>query len=88
MIEVTSRKHMRAAAAAAVFALTMVSSMGALASPTRVPSASTQKNQKTEKTENPLPTLSVTDVKSSKPFALASAFDGKKALLVWFWAPH
>ena len=85
MIEVTSRKHMRAAAAAAVFALTMVSSMGALASPTRVPSASTQKNQKTE---NPIPTLSVTDVKSSKPFALASAFDGKKALLVWFWAPH
>lgn len=88
MTEVTSRKHIRAAAAAAVFVLTMVSAMGALASPTRVPSASTQKNQKTEKTANPLPTLSVTDVKSSKPFALASTFDGKKALLVWFWAPH
>ena len=85
MIRMTYRTHMQAAAAAVVFALTMVSATGALASPTRVPSASTQKSQKTA---NPLPTMSVTDVKSSKPFALASAFDGKKALLVWFWAPH
>ena len=81
----TSRKPMRAAAAAAVLAITMTSATGALASPTRVPPAATQKNQKTA---NPLPTMSVTDVNSSKPFALASAFDGKKALLVWFWAPH
>ena len=84
-MRMTFRKPMRAGAAAAVLAITMTSAMGALASPTRVPPAATQKNQKTA---NPLPTLSVTDVKSSRPFALASAFDGKKALLVWFWAPH
>ena len=35
-----------------------------------------------------LATLTVTDVRTGKPFALASALTGSKALLVWFWAPH
>lgn len=39
------------------------------------------------KTTNPLPVLSVTDVKTGKAFPLATAFDGKRPLLVWFWAP-
>ena len=39
------------------------------------------------KTTNPLPVMNVTDVKTGKPFPLASALDGKKPLLVWFWAP-
>ena len=40
-----------------------------------------------KKTANPLPVMNVTDVKTGKEFPLASALDGKKPLLVWFWAP-
>ena len=39
------------------------------------------------KVRNPLPVMNVTDVRTAKPYALASALDGKKPLLVWFWAP-
>ncbi len=35
-----------------------------------------------------LPNVTVTDVITGKPFALASLADGKKPLLIWFWAPH
>jgi hypothetical protein len=37
---------------------------------------------------NPLPVMDVTDIKTGQPVALASFLDGKKPLLVWFWAPH
>jgi hypothetical protein len=37
---------------------------------------------------NPLPAMSVTDVRTGKPVALRSALSGRKPLLVWFWAPH
>ena len=40
------------------------------------------------KAVNPLPAITVTDVRSGKPYALASALTGSKALLVWFWAPN
>jgi thiol-disulfide isomerase/thioredoxin len=32
--------------------------------------------------------MDVTDIKTGQPVALASFLDGKKPLLVWFWAPH
>ncbi len=37
---------------------------------------------------NPLPSISVTDVRTGKSVALRSALSGKKPLLVWFWAPY
>ena len=37
---------------------------------------------------NSLPKLNVTDVRSGKATPLRGVVDGKKALLVWFWAPH
>lgn len=37
---------------------------------------------------NSLPNLNVTDVRSGKATPLRGVVDGKKALLVWFWAPH
>ena len=40
------------------------------------------------KVTNPLPSVSVTDVRTGKSVNLASVFSGKKPLLVWFWAPH
>lgn len=56
--------------------------------PAGAATATTKVAAKTGKTRNPLPVLNVTDVRSAKPYALASAFDGKKPLLVWFWAPN
>ncbi len=50
-------------------------------------STATPAKASANKTANPLPVMNVTDVKTGKPFALASALDGKKPLLVWFWAP-
>ena len=41
-----------------------------------------------KQTANPLPVMTVTDVKTGTPFALASAFTGAKPMLVWFWAPN
>ena len=41
-----------------------------------------------KKSSNPLPVMKVTDVKTGKDVALAASLDGKKPLLVWFWAPH
>ena len=41
-----------------------------------------------KKSSNPLPVMNVTDVKTGKDVALAASLDGKKPLLVWFWAPH
>ncbi len=46
------------------------------------PAAATAK-----KLSNPLPVMTVTDVKAGKPFALASVFTGKLPVLLWFWAP-
>lgn len=38
--------------------------------------------------KNALPVMNVTEVKSGKPFPLASVVDNKKPVLVWMWAPH
>jgi hypothetical protein len=38
--------------------------------------------------KNALPVMNVTEVKSGKPFPLASVVDKKKPVLVWMWAPH
>ena len=40
------------------------------------------------KVKNPLPAVTVTDVRTGKAVKLASSLTGKKPLLVWFWAPH
>lgn len=40
------------------------------------------------KPANPLPAVSVTDIRTGRAVALQSAMTGKKPLLVWFWAPH
>ena len=37
---------------------------------------------------NPLPAMSVTDVRTGKAVRLQSALNGRKPLLVWFWAPN
>jgi hypothetical protein len=37
--------------------------------------------------KNALPVLNVTDVKTGKPFPLASVVNGTLPTLIWFWAP-
>lgn len=48
----------------------------------------TKKAAATKVVKSPLPVMNVTDVKTGRQVALASTFDGKKPMLVWFWAPH
>ncbi len=43
--------------------------------------------KKAATTKSALPVLNVTDVKTGKPFALATVADGKLPTLLWFWAP-
>ena len=43
---------------------------------------------KTVAIKSDLPAMSVLDLASAKKVDLASFADGKKPLLVWFWAPH
>ena len=51
-------------------------------------SAPAKKTAAAKKVTSPLPAMTVTDVKTGKPVALATTFDGTKPMLVWFWAPH
>ncbi len=75
----------RFAVAAVMPSLFVGSSVAAHASPALAASA---KSAPAAKPKNELPKISVTDIKSGKPFDLQSAVDGKRATLVWFWAPH
>ena len=50
--------------------------------------AQAKQTAQSKQTANPLPVMNVTDVKTGKGFALASAFTGAKPMLVWFWAPN
>lgn len=59
-----------------------VGTAGAAPKSPAVPSAASKKSI------NPLPVMNVTDVKTGKDVALAASLDGKKPLLVWFWAPN
>ena len=55
--------------------------------PTAATAASTRLQTKA-KTDTPaFPAVTVTDIKTGKPFKLASLSSGKKPTLVWFWAP-
>ena len=80
--ELRTRHMIRVACVGLVMLGPLVTSAVAGAAPFNAPAKATA-----TKTTNPLPVLSVTDVKTGKAFPLASAFDGKKPLLVWFWAP-
>ena len=70
------------------FTCVLVISPLLVGAPAGAATATTKVSAQAAKTRNPLPVLNVTDVRSAKPYALASAFDGKKPLLVWFWAPN
>lgn len=67
---------------AAIAATTLtVGSPAATAASTRL--------QTKAKTEAPaFPAVTVTDIKTGKPFKLASLSKGTKPTLIWFWAPH
>jgi hypothetical protein len=81
--------HRRRRRALALFALSGTLAMlsgGALAT-TRPNFAAARTAAKTAPA-NPLPSMSVTDVRTGKSVALRSALSGKKPLLVWFWAPY
>ena len=73
---------------ALTFTCVLVLSPLLVRAPAGAATATTKVAVQTGKTRNPLPVLNVTDVRSAKPYALASALDGKKPLLVWFWAPR
>ncbi len=77
----------------------MIAALLGFVATTRVSAATRAKDAKTQtaqvkqkaqikQTANPLPAMTVTDVKTGKGFALASAFTGAKPMLVWFWAPN
>ncbi len=82
--------HALAAVVVIVIAVGTVTAHGATAAsvtgaaPKRPPGTSAS----SKKSVNPLPVMKVTDVKTGKDVALAASLDGKKPLLVWFWAPH
>lgn len=42
----------------------------------------------TKTATNDVPKVVVTDLRTGKPVNLPSIVDGKKPILVWFWAPH
>ena len=71
----------------------MIAALLGFVGTTPVSAATKAKDAKTKaaqvkQTPNPLPAMTVNDVKTGKGFALASAFTGAKPMLVWFWAPN
>jgi hypothetical protein len=65
----------------ALIVATPLGSFAQAATTTTVPA------KKAATTKSALPVLNVTDVKTGKPFALATVADGKLPTLLWFWAP-
>jgi hypothetical protein len=58
------------------------------AAPKSAPKASTKAAPGAAAFKSDLPSMSVLDLSNSKNVDLASFADGKRPLLIWFWAPH
>lgn len=72
----------------AVIGLSVIATTSTIALSGPVPAASTLRQTKSKAEAPAFPAVTVTDIKSSKPFKLASLASGKKPTLIWFWAPH
>lgn len=83
------RRHRKVAAFAVAAGLATVGSfaLGVGGSSQALATGTTRTASKSTST-NPLPAMSVTDVRTGKAVALQTTLSGKKPLLVWFWAPH
>lgn len=57
-------------------------------SPSSAPPQQQQQQQRAATKKGPFPAQSITDIRTGKPFNLASLNGLGQPVLVWFWAPH
>ena len=83
-----NQSRRRCREALAILGLATVIAAGTGGTAGAAPKRPAVRSAPSKKSVNPLPVMNVTDVKTGKDVALAASLDGKKPLLVWFWAPH